>query len=353
MIEFPETARVEWDVIEKAASEEIRLRQRIERDTLVEREAEKLRIRHEAARIFQQELDGEQTPVLEMMTLDDYQAVAATHGPQDLIEGVLNDESVCLLLGPSRSGKSTLSLQVCYSLVSGEDWLGQKVQQIAGSVGIMSYDMPGGLMLDWMSGFPNVDKKKFSVVNAHKQGNPLGVPEFRKKIADTWRAMSTEVVVVDSFSASFFGHDQNDAASTQAHYRDLKRFALSEVGARTLLVIVHSTDNSPTRPRGSSVHIDVADSIIAVWPDPKTGKRNIDMVKYREARGQQQMSPVVVGAPDSVTHLVAVDTGEMSLKGLTISPRVASAGSALFPDDIPEPTEPPDTDSEDEDEEGL
>lgn len=64
------------------------------------------------------------------------------------------------------------------------------------------------------------------------------------------------------------------------------------------------------------------------------------MVKYRAGRGQHQMKEVVIGAPDSVTHLMDVDLGAMTLKGLP-----APAGvTAMFPDeeepiDAPEPQE--------------
>lgn len=343
IVQFPETVQTEWQIVADAAHVTVALRQRIERETRVEREVEHLRIRHQAKILFQQELDAEDTPDLEMVTLADYQANPAA-APQDLIEGVMKDEGLCIMLGPSGSGKSTLALQMLHSLATGTSWLGQPVQQISGGVGILAYDMPAALTLDWMNGFPGVDTSKVSVVNAYKRGNPLGVPAQRKQIAASWLAMGCEVVVVDSFSASFFASDQNDAAATMAHYRDLKKFALTEVGAKALIVITHSTEGSPHKARGSSVHHDVADSIVAVEGtglDP----RKIRMVKYRAARGQHQMNPVIVGAPDIVTHLVAIDPGAMTLADLSLPP-----GAEAF-EELPETHEEPDTESDREDEE--
>jgi hypothetical protein len=209
-------------------------------------------------------------------------------------------------------------------------------------MGIVSYDMDAAMMLDWMDGFPNMDPRKVSVVNAYKRGNPLGVPAMRAQIAAAWRAQQTEVVLIDSFSASFFGQDQNDAAAVQHHYRDMKLFALTEVGARALLVIVHSTDSNPHKARGSSVHHDAADSIMSQWADGNTGQRHLRMVKYRAARGQVQMNPVVITAPDSVTHLVELDLGAMTLNGMHLP---AGAAAAAFTD-MPETYEEPDTDSD-------
>jgi hypothetical protein len=207
----------------------------------------------------------------------------------------------------------------------------------------MSYDMDAAIVMDWMVGFPGIDPSKVSVVNAYKRGNPMGVPSMRAQIAAAWRALSVETVMIDSFSASFFGHDQNDAAATQAHYRDLTKFALTEVGAKSLIVIVHSTEGSPHKARGSSVHHDVADSIVGV-EGTGTEQRKVKMVKYRAARGQTQMNPVVVSAPDDVTHLVELDFGAMQLAGMPLpAGAVAQAFSIL-----PEPTEVPDTDSDEE-----
>jgi len=342
VIQFPETAQAEWKIVAEAANATTELKLRIERETQVERELERLRIRHGAGLLFQQELDADQTPSLEMGTLADYKANPAA-APVDLIEGVMKAEGLCIMTGASGSGKSTLALQMLHSLATGTDWLGAPVQQISGAVGIVSYDMDAAMVLDWMSGFPSVDPAKVSVVNAYKRGNPLGVPALRSQIAATWRAMNVEVVVVDSFSASFFGHDQNDAASTMAHYRDLKLFALTEVGAKSLIVIAHSTEGGPHKIRGSSVHHDVADTIVGVEVD-KHQSRSVRMVKYRAARGQHMMNPVVVTAPDDVTHLVELDLGAMQLAGMRLPPGAAFA--------LPIPFGTPDTDSDDEEEGG-
>lgn len=344
MIQFPETAFTEWEVVANAANAAEELRQRIERGTKVEQEVERLRVRHEATTKFQQELDSDQTPVLEMMTVADYQSNPSFTAPVDLIDGALKDNSLCLVLGPSGSGKSTIAMQMIHSLSTGDDWLGQTAKPLSGSFGVLSYDMDASMLAAMLVKYPGVDMRKVSIVNAFKRGNPLGVPAMRAQIVAAWQAMNVEVVVLDSFSASFFAHDQNDAAATMAHYRDLKLFALTEVGAKALVVIVHSTEASPYKVRGSTVHHDVADSIVSYVASP-TGERTARMVKYRAAPGQQQMNPVVVTAPDDVTHLVSLDLGAMSLAGMQLP---AGAGAAAFTA-MPEPAETPDTESDEED----
>lgn len=313
MIQFPETAQTEWEVVATAAEAEDRLRQKIQHQTEVEKETARLRVRHEAALAFQHELDADATPTLEMTTLSTYKSNPAL-APVDLIEGVVKDNGLCIMLGPSGSGKSTNALQMVHSFETGDDWLGQSVKPLHSAYGVLSYDMDGALVGDWMSGYPGVDPSKVSIVNAYKRGNPLGVPAMRAQIAAAWKQMGVEIVILDSFSASFFGHDQNDAGSVMAHYRDMKMFALTEVGARALIVIVHSTQSSPDKARGSTVHHDVADTIVSV-SGTGSEERHVRMVKYRAGRGQVQMNPVVLTAPDSVTHLVDLDLGAMTLSG--------------------------------------
>lgn len=344
-VEFPETAAREWQIVADAANASTMLAQRLARDTLIEDALEKLRIRHEAQVQFEAELQAADTPDLDMLTLADYLANPAALGPQDLVDGVLNADGVCLFVGPSRAGKTTLALQLCYCLATGTDFLGQPTSQLSGSFGILSYDMPGSMMLDWMAGLPNVDARRFGLVNAYRQGNPLAVPAQRAAIIAAWKARKTEVVVIDSFSASFFGQDQNDAAATMAHHRELKKFALTEVGAKVLIIIVHSTDGSPRKPRGSTVHIDATDSMVIVWPPDGPGTpRHVDMEKYRSARGQSQMTSRVLTAPDPITNLVDLDAGGMTLAGY---PLPVGLASSMFTS-LPDPTAPPDLDGNSE-----
>lgn len=345
MIEFPETVQQEWEDAAAAVGKAAEVKARIDRGVAVEHELDRLRVRHSANEQLLAEIEAEATPTLEMGTLADYLANPLA-APVDMVDGAMKENGLCVVIGPSQSGKTTIALQLVHSLMTGADWLGQRVTQISGGAGIMSYDMDAAGIFDWVAGAPNLNPDKISVVNAYRHGNPLAVPEHRAKIVTVWKSMLVDIVVVDSFSASFFGKDQNDAAATMSHYRDLKRFALTEVGAKALIVIAHSTDASPGKVRGSTVHKDTADTVISVAVDDKTQSRTVNIEKYRAARGKMKMAPVVVTAPDDVTHLVSLDTGAMALAGLQIP---ASVGADLFPD-LPQAHEEPDTDS-DEDEE--
>jgi KaiC/GvpD/RAD55 family RecA-like ATPase len=348
VIQFPETAWAEWKIIHDAANAEIELRARIKRGTKIEAELETLRIRHEAKTQLEQELTADQTPELKIITgLDYLNNPAMSAPPVDLIDGVLKDEGLCVVMGPSGSGKTTLVLQMLHSLNQGVDWLGQQVTAIKGSIGFLSYDQRATLTFGWLSA-SGFDMAKISLVDAYKMGNPLNVPAMRAHIVKMWREAEVEIVVVDSFSASFFGKDQNDNALTMNHYRDLKLFALTEVEARALIVLAHSTEGNSSKARGATAHHDVADSIVAM-EGVRSDPRKISIVKYRAEIGQTQMAPVILTAPDPVTHLVELDTGEMALAGMSLP---ASAAGQMFPD-MPDTHADPDTEADSEEGDDL
>lgn len=338
MIQFPETANREWQAVAAKAAAAHAVRERIERDTRVANRLEELHVQHEAKLLFQQAIDAESTPTLEMVTLTQYRNDPGTH-PVDLIEGVVRKDGLTIVLGPSGAGKSTLALQMSHSILTGTPWFGQAVTHLKGGLGVASYDMDAGQVLDWVDGMPGLDPDRISVVNAHKRGHPIGVPLLRRQIAEDWKARGVEVVVIDSFSASFYGHDQNDAAATMAHYRDLKMFALTEVGAKLLIVIAHSTAASPSKARGSTTHHDTADNIVLAELDPNTGVRKVSSLKYREPRGaRKQMAPLMIGPLDPATNLATVDVAAMNMAGLHIPATIrADLGFADVPESIEDP----------------
>lgn len=338
MVKFPETIIKDWTDASSSIEAAADLRKRIERGTAVEAAVERLRINHEAKEQFRKELEEENADVLEMTSLGDYKT-NPTVIPSDLIEGVARDNGVTAVVGPSGSGKTTTALQMVHSLLTGDDWLGSPTTKLAGTAGIMSYDMDGSMILDWMSHAPNLPDD-ISVVNAYGKSNPLLVERQRATIASHWRSINVDVVLIDSFSASFTGKDQNDTADVTAHYKDLQKFALTEVGARALIVIVHSSPSSPRKPRGSTAHYDVPDTRVVVVPEENDGPREVSVDKYRDLPGTgiTKKTPVIITAPDPMTHLVDVDIAEMGMKGLSIPQGVADR----FTDD-PEPVEAPDT----------
>lgn len=344
MIQFPETAAREWQVVHEASTAKHEVQQRIERGANVERALERMRVNHEAKTLLQQELDADLTPPLIMGTIADFVTMGQST-PNDLIEGVAK-EGFTGILGPSEAGKTTLALQMLHCLIDGTDFLGQTVKPISGNVGILSYDQNAKLMTNWIVA-SKTDISRVSMVDLYGRGNPLNVPAMRQQIVSAWRAMDVEIVLIDSFSAAFVGHDQNDTAQTMAWYQDIKRFVISEVGAKSGLVILHSTDSNPLKPRGSTAHKDALDSLISITLTDVTDRsspRKVAMQKYREALGQAEMEPVIITAPDNVTHLVDLDFGAMSLAGMRIPP---SAGAAAFAP--PTPHEAPETDEEEDD----
>lgn len=338
MIQFPETAQREWEIAASTVVAAGNFRKRVARDAQVANEVERLHVRHEAKEQFQQELDAAETVPLVIETVAEAMK-ASPAALVDLIDGAVRDEGVTLVIGPAGAGKTTLAVQMANSLLTGDDWLYQSATKIKGSVGLMSYDQSAAIPRNWMSKM-GLDLTRVSVLDINGRGNPLAVPSEKAKLVQGWKAMGVEVVIIDSFSASFSG-DQNDAGLVAAWYKQMKGFVFGELGARALIILAHSTPANPEKPRGSTVHTDMADSIIAVRKH-STGDRLLSVEKYRAGLGQEQMNMLLLASPDDVTHLVDVDITAMQLEGLDLPSALA----------FPTPTTPheaPDTESEDED----
>lgn len=334
MIQFPITATREWGSAAARVEKSVSVREKVAREVKVSDSVESMWVRHEAKLVFEQGLAAQDTPPLEMVSLAEHLSNPAAT-PTDAIEGVVREDGITVVLGPSGAGKSTVALQLVHSLITGTPFLNQRVlQQVVGGIGVLSYDMDASMMLNWMSGWtgPGIDQTRILAVNAHRQGNPLAVPYQRQQIVDAWQTNKTEVVVIDSFSASFFGADQNDAAATMAHYRELKKFALTEVGAKILILVVHSSPGSAAKARGSSVHQDAPDAVLAVEKN-KEGYRDLWMNKYRTIAGSTsvEMPRVTIGSPDPKTNLFQIHHGETVING--------EPGSTdhLFPDAVEDP----------------
>lgn len=337
MVQFPETAAVEWKTVADQTKVKDELHKRIQRGTKVEQEVDKLHIRHSAKQQFEQELDADLTPPVVIQTMEDY-LKQNTPVLVDMIDGVLKENSVCLMLGPAGTGKSTLMVQMMHSLLTGADFLGQSTKPLMGSVGLLSYDQDIAIPINWMSKM-GVPHDRISPIDLNGKGHPLNVPSERSRLAKAWRLMNVEVVFIDSFSASFSaaaGGDQNDTGDTMNWYSSVKRFAFNEVGAKAVVVLVHSTDANPLKPRGSTAHKDVADTILVVQRT-SDNKRKVHMEKYRAGLNQTEMDPVIVTAPDAVTHLVKIDSGAMSMEGMRIPPSVAAEAFVEMPEPINEP----------------
>lgn len=337
MVQFPETAAVEWKTVADQTKVKDELRRRIERGTKVEKEVDALHVRHAAKLQFEQELDADLTPPVVIQTMEDY-LKQNTPVLVDMIDGVLKENSVCLMLGPAESGKSTLMVQMMHSLLTGADWLGQPTKPLMGSVGLLSYDQDIAIPINWMSKM-GVPHDRISPIDLNGKGHPLNVPSERSRIAAAWKMMNVEVVFIDSFSASFSAAaagDQNDTGDVMNWYSSVKKFVFNEVGAKAVVVIVHSTDANPLKPRGSTAHRDVADSIISVTRG-EDNKRKVRMTKYRAGLNQVEMAPVIVTDPDAVTHLVKIDSGAMSMEGMRLPASVAAEAFEEMPEPINEP----------------
>lgn len=237
----------------------------------------KLRVRREASRILAAEDAGGSDP-FDAGTLADMLARPAA--PRGRVDGLIPWEAGTLIVAQRKTGKTTLTLGLARSLLTGEDFLGRfPVRAVTGRVAILNYEVSGPTLARWAdeAGCPG---DRLFTVNLRGRRNPLTVPEDRAALAELLRAQGVETLIVDPFGRAYNGKSQNDPGEVGAWLADLDMFARSEVAASDLVLTAHAGWNGE-RARGASALEDWADSIVTMTRDPQD-----ETVRFLKAEGR-------------------------------------------------------------------
>lgn len=252
-----------WVEDEDQARAELELEDRLAFNREVSDELRRLRVRDAAREAHRRQTEPE-APPFDAGTLGELLARPAE--PEARVEGLIPWESSSLLTAMRKTGKTTMSLNLARSLLTGEDFLGRfGVRKLAGNIGLLNYEVSGGMIARWADDH-GVDRDRLYVVNLRGRRNPLAHPEDREQLAGALRAHDVEAMIVDPFGRAYTGASQNDSGEVGAWLANLDRFARGEVGALDLLLTAHAGWNGE-RTRGASALEDWADVILTLTRD--------------------------------------------------------------------------------------
>jgi len=250
-----------------------------------------------------------------------------------IVKGMLDRDSLVLLVGPSGSGKTFFAADLLLSIAAGLEWRGRRVRR--GAVVYFSPENPRSMM-----------NRAAAWCDRHETG--LGLPfvigpdtlnvrtdahrmiELINRVRDE-TGESVEVVAIDTLSRAFGGGDENSAADMSAFVASCDQIRDS-TGA-TIMVVHHTGKDSTRGARGSSALAAAADTVIEVADKVAT------VSKQRDAETGAVMSfrltPVELGRDDdgdpvttcTVEHVEA--TREAPTKGKTLSAAERNALDAL------------------------
>lgn len=148
------------------------------------------------------------------------------------------------IVGPWKTGKSTLVDNAADALASGGTWLGRFPVPHPLRVALLNYELVAEDMEDRLSalGLDSEATERLLVVNLRGKRLPLTVAVGRRWLVSQLANHAAEVVIVDPFGAAFAaagGESENDNAEVRRFLITLDEIK-AESGCHTLLMPVHT-----------------------------------------------------------------------------------------------------------------
>ena len=233
-------------------------------EVAVEADAVKLRIRN-AARVKVAAEEAARLPVQPLGVVTLAEVLALPLEPAYRVDSLIPAEAGTLVVAQRKTGKTTLTLNLARSLLSGEPFLGLGVRPLSGTVAVLNFEVSERQLGRWAAEH-GIDDSRMILVNLRGRSNPLARPAERDRLAAELRAREVEAVIVDPFGRAYSGDNQNDAGQVGAWLSDLDRLAREGVGANDVILTAHAGWNGE-RTRGASALEDWADSVITMTRD--------------------------------------------------------------------------------------
>lgn len=264
-------------------------------ESAVQGELYKLRIRAEAAHRFAVEQRAARGPAL-----FDYGTPAAILArppePPGRVAGLIGWEASTLITAQRKTGKTTLTLNLARSLLTGQPFLGRDVVPVTGRIALLNFEVSARQIATWATEVGAVGDR-FLLVNLRGGGNPfLPGDELAELIVEA--LPEVETVIVDPFGAAFTGDNENDAGQVRRWLGIVERFARSQLGARDLILTAHSGKGKEGGARGSSVLED--------WPDTIIRLTNDDGIRGISAIGRDVDLPAHELRYDDLTRVMSL-----------------------------------------------
>ena len=204
-----------------------------------------------------------------------------------LIDGLVESNSLNLLVAPSFTGKTYVALDICRAVLNGDNFLDKSCEY--GSVLYFDNEMKPKYFLKRIKKLNFVDNEdKFIYVNSFfpDMSNENDKTLFLEKIKDFVEEENAKLIVIDSLNTSSNGLEENSN-------KDMREFMdfLNKISALCTVILVHHTSkyNNPkclTREdiRGASCIFNVCDNVMVIDKDEE-----IRTLKFLKARNAEKL----------------------------------------------------------------
>ena len=199
--------------------------------------------------------------------------------PEWLIEGVIEANTLCGLVGASYSGKSFLALDMALSIASGLPFHEATTQQ--GSVLFIASEGKRGLMVRNEAWIKSKGINKAEVpLHVSEQSILMHDDQCIKKILDeVTKLTNVSLIVIDTLASVFGGFNENNTP-------DMNMFISNCIKLRdagTSVMIVHHTGHNSERARGNSAFYAAVDTEMRVSKIKRIVKLSCSKMKGRRA----------------------------------------------------------------------
>ena len=228
--------------------------------------------------VLDEEAENEK-PTFKVLNLDDLEKLPE---PAWLVEGVVPDNSLTTLYGPPGSAKSFLALDVALCIVTGTKFHNAPVKQ-----GRVIYSLGEGLrglryrIEAWCIAHPDADRELI-------RKNFVVIPRAVHLLEDYDVSMlfntiemqpSVDLLIIDTLARSLVGGDENSAGDVGRAVAVCDRVR-DMTGSATM--IVHHTDASGTKARGSTALPGASDTMIRMSKDVNQNVISITCPKMKD-----------------------------------------------------------------------
>lgn len=171
--------------------------------------------------------------------------------PPYLIDGILPKGALTLLVGPPKSGKTFVGLELCLAVISGQPLFGNEkwICEKPGSVLYVVEENSRYALTSRLKkmGFTDDMSSRFALM--HLQTVRLDESESADELRRDINRLQPDLVVLDPF-ANFHLQDENSSQGVQKVLQAITR--MSQGVPDTTFVVVHHTGKNGERSRGSS-----------------------------------------------------------------------------------------------------
>jgi hypothetical protein len=216
-----------------------------------------------------------------------------------LYDDLLPTTGVCIMAGPSNSGKTFAALDLAESLALQRPFFGTSPEQ-PGSVLILAGEAFGSMKMRMQAlqkGLPVSATYVGGLAARGAWAELVGRLEAKAAEMDLRFGMPVRLIILDTLSSSGILADENNNAEAATV---MKAFAELSARMKALFLILHHPPKSGDGERGAGAIRNNADYVMSIRREGTSAVREIEMTKSRDAEtkvfGTFTLEPVTIGA---------------------------------------------------------